>query len=316
VKKYNFRIRIKLAESSVLGIKTPNREFILPDAHTKIKLSSTNEDIPIEKSKTLSIIGFDFDSEEKARLAGERFQNALMVTFAHFRIGADFGSRTLARTHITDYGLNFFQKQMGVKIINDIHGLMTYESEPDIRFGSFNMKLSVSTSESAIEESLITNLNRKIEFTEIERLAFDFFNMSMFQENIETRFVSLMIALEILILPEKRDEKTIDIIDEFISIAKDSTDIKNDDIESLVRGLSGLKQESINQAGKKLMQKFLSKEQYGNMNVDKFFTACYKIRSKILHGASKFPEATEIGKLVSELEKLVADLLIILVTKD
>lgn len=312
--KFNFRLRINKTLTEAIAIKDSNKLLDIPELGLKIKISSTNDNVPIENSQILTIIGLNLQSEQEAQDIGQKFQDSLMITLAQLRIGADFGSRA-PQSFITQKGIELFEKGLGQRILNDIHGLMIYNSDPTPLFASQNLDLCLSTSESHFENILHDTLSRPFNITNIERVAFDFFNMSFFQKNVEARFIALMIALEILIDRKQRKKTIIEFIDKMIDLAK--SEIKNDDEERsrILSGLSDLKNESISQAGKKLADENLSTKLYQNLTPGEFFKHCYKMRSRLVHGSSSIPSRDEMAKIVGDLEVFVSELLVKIVLK-
>lgn len=64
-----------------------------------------------------------------------------MVALARVRVGADFGERA-AKGFITNEGLKWLEQQHGQRMVNNVHGLMVYESDPPPRFALMNAKMT------------------------------------------------------------------------------------------------------------------------------------------------------------------------------
>jgi hypothetical protein len=92
---YSFRIRFKRAPGFTLNANQQRQ--VLPDLQSGISLTLCAADLekPIEQSEHLAFIGDGFNSVDEAQVAGTRFGEALLVTFASFRarIPVDFGWR-------------------------------------------------------------------------------------------------------------------------------------------------------------------------------------------------------------------------------
>jgi CII-binding regulator of phage lambda lysogenization HflD len=306
--KYNFRIRVLKARGSTLDIDQPNKYYTFTSPDINVKVSSTYTKTTIKKSDRLSFIGSDFATKKDAQMVGENFLNALMITFARLRVGVDFGARA-PKSHITEYGLKFFEQKFKKNLINDVHGLMVYEPEPSLEFASYNMKLVLGRSESSFEEVWRKSLTKQIELTEKERIAFDLFNLSFFQNNEESRFILLIMAIESLIKQKKRNENEINYIDKIIEQTENEESLENGEKESFINAFGSLKSESISKAGRKLVEKKLGHKKYKNLSAVKFFSECYQIRSKLVHGTSSLPTREEVAQYAGELEVFVSDLL-------
>lgn len=306
---FNFRIRINKTLSETIAIKYPNKSLNISSLNLKVNISSTDDTVTIEKAQVLSIIGADLSSEDEAKEIGERFQNGLMITLAQLRIGADFGSRA-PKSFITKKGIELIEEGLDKRILNDVHGLMIYNSEPPPLFVSQYLNLGISTSESHFEDILQDTFSKSFNITSIERLAFDFFNMSFFQRNVEAKFIALMIAIEILIDRKPRNKSVLEFIDKTIVLAKSEIKISDEERTRIISGLNDLKNESISQAGKRLTDETLPTKLYQKLTAGEFFIHCYKIRSRLVHGSSSIPSYDEIAKVVGDLEIFVSDLLV------
>lgn len=69
-----------------------------------------------------------------------------------------------------------------------------------------------------------------------------------------------------------------------------------------------MRQESIGQAGRRLARA-LGSRQYMNLAADKFFTRCYTLRSRLVHGSHPRPTGEEIDSYALGLERLLSELL-------
>lgn len=72
--------------------------------------------------------------------------------------------------------------------------------------------------------------------------------------------------------------------------------------------LNWLYKESISQAGRKLADR-LTGHNYMDMDAKKFFTYCYGLRSKLVHGSVPRPTREEVDLASVDLESFVGDLL-------
>jgi len=67
--------------------------------------------------------------------------------------------------------------------------------------------------------------------------------------------------------------------------------------------------ESINHTGRKLATTRLGSQHYGGKDADSFFSYCYGIRSRLVHGQQPIPDRAEVGSAAASLEVFVSDLL-------
>jgi len=118
---------------------------------------------------------------EEARNAGLHCQDVLMLAFAQNHIGADFGDRT-PLSAFTNAGLEMLKEQMGVNVLNDIHGLMTFKSEQQIKFASVHAKPVVTRNKERFMETIKLAFEHNSNLSDQQRLAFDLFGTSFFSE--------------------------------------------------------------------------------------------------------------------------------------
>jgi hypothetical protein len=141
-----------------------------------------------------------------------------------------------------------------------------------------------------------------------ERTAFGLYSASFFAHSVDTRFLLLMTALETLVEPQPRSDAVIAHVNALIEQTR-ASGLAQAEIESLTRGLEGLRLESIGQAGRRLVRR-LGNRRYGETETPTtFFTASYRLRSQLIHGAHPRPSFSEVSSRVSGLESMVSDLL-------
>ncbi|MCI5122556.1 MAG: hypothetical protein D3908_15480 [Candidatus Electrothrix sp. AUS4] len=98
-------------------------------------------------------------------------------------------------------------------------------------------------------------------------------------------------------------------MDMLIESTKNCHALKKEDADSMVGALRWLKQESIRQAGKRLVAERLGDRMYADMNATKYFSECYDLRSSLVHGGTH--DRKKLNKLASHLPHFVSDLLTI-----
>jgi hypothetical protein len=231
-----------------------------------------------------------------------------MLTLARLRIGVDFGNRA-PKSAFTLAGLAMLEAQTGCRVLNDIHGPMVFETDPPPRFALFSADglrgVKKGHFETIFERALSTLRNLSAR----ERLSFELFNASFFQTSADTRFIMLVMAIEALIEPVHRSKEATDHVDSLIEATKNSLLITDKDRRSILGSLRWLRYESINQAGKRLAQEQLGVRLYDGKSAPSFFSDCYNLRSRLVHGQYPPPTQHEIGNASTQLEGFVSDLL-------
>jgi hypothetical protein len=104
-------------------------------------------------------------------------------------------------------------------------------------------------------------------------------------------------------------EKPQGVIEEFIRATQESASLSDKEKNSLLGSLKWLLDESINQAGRRLAEEKLGSRVYAKKTAPSFFSYCYDLRSRLVHGKYPLPEQGEINSAAGQLEVFVSDLL-------
>jgi len=303
---YSFRIRFHLPDTERIGIN--ESELIIGNyLGSDIVLKSKQADTPISNSQTLILRGDNYTSAEEAWNAGLHCKDVLMLAFAQKHIGADFGDRA-PLSAFTNAGLEMLKGKMGGHALNDVHGLMIFETEPQIKFASISVKPVVTRSKERFIHTLELAFKCNPNLSDQQRLAFDLFGTSFFQKSIDAHFLMLMVAVETLLEQDMRAKEVQEHVKQLIHLTKVTSIMSPDEKASLIGSLQSLNKESIGQAGRKLV-KCLGNRKYGGQKPHTFFTTCYEIRSKLVHGHVPRPTRDEIASVCGSLELFVGDLI-------
>ena len=110
----------------------------------------------------------------------------------------------------------------------------------------------------------------------------------------------LMMAIETTLDPQDRDEATSAHVRELLSLTRE-VDLPNSQKQSLLGSLEWMLQESISQSGRRLAAS-LTGRTYMNQTPQKFFTTCYELRSRLVHGATPRPDFDSVNIAAAQLE--------------
>ncbi len=116
-----------------------------------------------------------------------------------------------------------------------------------------------------------------------------------------------MMAIETMIEPRLREATVVQHVDRLIAETRDAS-LPDGEIASIVTSLRWLRNESIGQAGRRLVRR-LGDRKYDGEGASKFFTGCYEMRSALVHGRSDHLAPRAIGSRAASLELFVGDLL-------
>ena len=305
---YAFRVRFTLGRR--VRIQSDADELTLTDEANgaeSVRLRPRNRDVGFGDADDLVLAGEAYEGEEAAEEAAGRWVARLQSAFARLNIGADFGGR--APTGVfTDAGLRWLEEMTGEgRVLNDVHGIMVFESEPLPKFASTGVTAVVGKPGDRVVEMVQAAARLNIAMTERERLAYDLYSASFSESSADARFVTLMTAAETLIEPQPRSEAVAAHVRELVSATQTSS-LRREEVESVVGSLRWLYNESVGQAGRRLAQS-LGDRRYADEEPQRFFTRCYDLRSKLVHGQYPRPERGDVDQRAATLEVFVSDLL-------
>lgn len=279
----------------------------VPGESASIALKNLTPKQPIKDAEQLALTGHGYASSHDALEAGRKYQSALMVALARVRVGADFGQRA-AKGVYTEHGLKWLEQQVGHRVLNSVHGLMIFATDPKPRFAAANARMVRGTNADAFQTLLLEAIEKRPVLSNREQLAFSLFNASFFQPSADSRFILLVMAIEALIEPLQRSPEARSHAEQLIAQTK-SAKIPAAEQESMLGSLRWLLQESINQAGRRLVAARLGEREYGEMSASKFFSHAYQLRSNLVHGNLPYPTFEQVGSICGPLEVFVSDLL-------
>ncbi len=250
-----FRLRFELAPTSKLSIDSTELVLERRRGQRKVVLRSGDHPKPIGATSTVLLLGFAYRSEDAARHAAVQWVDTLQRAFSRLRVGADFGERAPSGW-FTDAGLRWVEGHVRGTTgrrrlaLNDVHGAMVYRCRPApifVKMGSPTVQLGQPAHR--VEQAVAAARSVRTPLDEREQLAFDLFSGSSFQQSPDARFVMLMMAVEALIQPARRNEIARAHVVGLISATK-SSDLPHSEISSIVGTLTWLYNESIGQAGR------------------------------------------------------------------
>lgn len=304
---YSFRIRFNRSPTDTIQSDENQLSVSVADTRVSIVLSARQDDLPIQDSDQLVLVGSGYQTESEASAAGSGLQNALMVALARVRVGADFGHRA-AKGMFTIHGLKWVEEQIGNRVLNNIHGLMVFQSDPKPRFASSNAQMTRGASPETFMSAFAKAISLQPQISERDLLAYTLFNASFFQPTADSRFLLLVMSIEALIEPALRSSGAQNHVESLIEQTK-SSPLSGGERNSILGSLRWLLRESISQAGKRLATERLGTRVYGDRTAPEFFTHCYQMRSNLVHGNLPVPTFEEVGGVAATLEVFVSDLL-------
>jgi Apea-like HEPN len=303
----NFRLRFHLAPNRHLS--ADGNSVKLPTAGDKTLLLSAypGPNAVFASTNRLVLTGGPYPSEAAAQDAALRAKYALSRWGIKTRAGIDFGRDKANMVFFKPLKDQHLQ-QTGNRLLEDVHGVTVYETDPPANFGRSEAKYELGRALQPLLDAFADHYGSGATLTPKQHVAYELFSSSQFEWSPRSRFLMLVMAVEALLEPEPRDEKTLAHVRSIIE-ATDKADIPRDQKASLLKTMSFFGQDSIGQSYRKLIKRLLGDKKYREMNAKDFFNLCYSMRSDIVHEGALKPDKPEIGSVVGDLDALVDDLL-------
>jgi hypothetical protein len=224
-----------------------------------------------------------------------------------YRIGADYGF-VGASGHVTRVGQKYvFGNGHKVQVIPEIPGLTVFPTEPAARFAIIGRPTVRGwTNAGLVVQALGIARGERKALDDRLRLACNIYGLASFLSG-EARFLSLVIALESLIVEARRPSDQIVMIDEIIEHVRQSS-LASPSADSMMGALREMKRQSIRASGKELVG-ILEGSEYMGMPVRRFWDHIYDIRSRVSHGGLDSHSSVLASTATPEVGKLVADLI-------
>ena len=240
----------------------------------------------IKDADQWALVGEGYNSETEASEAGVLFRDALLLTLAKLGVGVDCGKRSpKVRDRLRAAILRGANRAEG---FNNVHGLMTYVSDPPPRFIEIKTAPVHAKNIETFEERFLASIALQPTLGDQDRLSLSLFHASFFQPTADSRFLLLVMAIEALIEPKPKSEEAIKYVEGFIEKIEASS-LRQDEKSSLIGSLEFLRNESIGQAGRRLVTVKLGDKLYQDKPAPKFLSYVYTLRSRLVHGAVPGP---------------------------
>jgi hypothetical protein len=305
---YQFRVRFNLAERVRIQAAAPELRLASAAEDGKaVTLRPSNPNSEFGEAEELVLLGYPYESEYEAETDARRWVVWLKAAFARLKIGANFGGRGPSGV-LTNAGLLWLEETHGRRVLNDVHGVMVFEAEPEPLFMKTSVQAVVGKPGDQVLEMTRAAARLNVAMSRREQLAYDLYSASFSEGSADARFLMLMTSIETLLEPQPRSEHVREHINGLIEATRRSS-LPRGEIDSINGSLRWLHRESIGQAGRRLAQS-LGDRRYGHdESPAPFFQRCYQMRSDLTHGREPRPTWGDVNQLAAPLEVFVGDLL-------
>jgi hypothetical protein len=305
--KYEFRTRAILG--TTVKIESQQTELeVFDSGGVRVVVKAAEPETLLTDSRSVVIRGTGFDSAEDASHAGEQWRGHVIVAFACLRIGADFRERRPTGAMSEDFLAMINEQNPDARVYNEAPGILVYPSEPPALFFDTSTKGVVGKLGAQVTAAVHAAHDKSAGLDDRLRLAYDLYSASFSQPAADARFMMLSMALETIIEPRDKPAGVQQQVENLIKLVQESS-LDPLSATSLVGGLRALKQESVGQAGRRLAQR-LGDRTYLGRAPEAFFSYCYQLRSKLVHGSYPRPtrDAERLVLLLLQVAHLVGDL--------
>lgn len=303
------RLRFRLSHRRALGYTTADttiRSGVGEPA--EFRLVAGDADKSIQKSSMLILRASGLASEQVAMAFGNSLQHALKLALARLHTGADFGEHS-PKNRITPYGIGLLTGLSAPHALPDEWGPIVFPTETAPKFANPPaVKMFQSAQPERFERLLTAALKRGLQIPTDEALAYELFSASQFEYAERARFLFLLMAVEALLPRQERPPSSLILLDDIQRIIRGCQSIDTGDRNSLLGAVDSLRFVSARAGAKKLIEARLGERQYEGRSGSRFFSDCYSLRNRLVHGAGALPDA-DVVQTVGQLEWLVADLL-------
>jgi len=305
---YMFRIRFNIGPTTRIDAKVD--ELVLNETGgVRVFLKSLTQGQLVNEAHELTMHGEGYATENEAAAEGERWVGALALgTISEF-VGIEFGKRS-PTGWMSPSILELASAANPEECVyyHDAAGLQVLSQRPHPIFIRVQAAGIAGKNGEAIAAQVREAFSQHAGPDERSLLACEMYAASRFMPSQDSRFLMLMIAVEALIEAGTRPAAQVEAINE-VRKHLDSISLSDEEKQSLSQTIAGLKKESINSAGKRLVAT-LGDRKYAGKSPKRFFRDCYDARSNLVHGNLGRPSVETIQGLLGPLEHFVRDLVL------
>ena len=306
---FTFRYRFRITQRSTIQCDMSRLELgKLADGRV-VLLAAADDETPLKSAQDVVLRASGWKSSEEAQSYGKKLADRLAVALVRHQIGV-YPIGTVPQGVFFNSHLEMLEAQVGQRVVNDVYGLSVLPTEPPTRFARMEPRVALGISGDQLKLTFAQFASTLHILSHREKLAIDFFNISFLQDSRAVRLVSLVMAIEALLELKQRAPAGMQLVQSFMGQTRASTSLPIGERDSLLGSLHYLQLESIRHAGSTLAEQRLHGRKYHDMVPAKFFSYCYDLRSKLVHGNVPVPSDENLGIAAADLEVFVADLIV------
>jgi hypothetical protein len=264
---------------------------------------------PVSRSRHLTLSAGGFEQEEQAELDGRVVKDALLWASTRIRIGLDVGADR-RQGSIAQAEKDRHYRAHGCRLQEDVHGLVVVSEAEPVQFSSISMQVATSVNADRFSAAIAYAYNSKLRFNAKAQLAAEIYNSGFSEATVRSRFLTYVMAMEVLADPGPLGEALQELVSQFISITEDDNRLSEEDRRSLAQRLRHLKRESIRGSCRRLARELLPTQMYEERIAEDLARQAYDLRSKLVHEGEANLGMIEMSRFTGSVEQLVSDLIL------
>ncbi len=301
---YRARFRFMLDPRSRISGTGQSTELVGTEGGGPVTLQSAKQETPIDNAVDFVLRSAQFETEVEANECGGKLESSIALVGVSRAIGLDSGER-FGGGGITKYGAKLLIPDCDV--LNDRPGLTVYEDKVSTRFFSMTASFRKTTPAEIIRRDFARFFGASARLSQRQLLSAQLYCASQF-EALRTRFITLVMAVEVLAERSRRSEGALLFLND-VDAQLIASHLSDEEKSALRSGLRDLREVSIGRSGRNMIARFLAGRTYGGSDGSAFFGKCYRIRSELVHdGHAEQPDA--VRESLGELDRMVADLIL------
>jgi hypothetical protein len=191
------------------------------------------------------------------------------------------------------------------------------QTEADADYVSFEaggMVVINAISPEGLFETCAGMIPQATNFSSHQKMVLELFNAAYFENSVEAKFLTWMLAMEAISNSRRRPDRIVAIVQEMrnlLSQGREGLTKIGNLTEAEVKSLDGLKttlehaeNESISQAMQRIANDAAGHMIFGTRKADSFMKYCYNVRSTLVHSGNIGKYKEEFGEVLSNFEIL------------
>lgn len=283
---YTFRVPFGLPGDQRIAWPHTNLELSFDnERRVRLKANQTNE---VCLSSDLALIGDGYPSKEQAFAAGEQWLGWVAFGLIDCLVGMNVNDYVVAPSmplldHLNESLLDEAKAQFPNELLQaDLPGLSVHLTKTPLKLYAITNEVAVQRDAQTVVDRILKARSAELVLDAKLRRASAAFSLALALPTVESRFVMLITAIEVLLERGERPAATRALVSD-LNLLLDASDLDSSERQSVAAALNELNVISIGKAGRNLATR-LGSNVYMDMTATKFWGHAYALRSRMSHG--------------------------------